>query len=157
LGGVICAGEEIYATNIGSDLSGNTELRVGINPALREEYQDVHVAEKKAREDLAKVEKTTRFLRSLGREQLSAEKQNNLLQLTQTEFRLRGQLENLHKRAAEIEEAFENMRFGRIKVKDRLAAGTRVMIGAARKPMRTEVKFVKLFVDQGDVQITSLY
>lgn len=157
LGGSICAGEEIYATNVGSELSGNTELRVGINPALREEYQEIKTAMKNTQDDLSKVEKTTKFLRSIDREKLPADKQKSLLQLMQTEFRLRGQLDNLGKRALEIEAAFENMRYGRIKVKERLAAGTRVTIGAARKPMRTEVKFVKLFVDEGEVQIGSLH
>jgi uncharacterized protein (DUF342 family) len=157
MGGRICAGEEIYATNIGTDLSGNTALCVGVNPALREEYHNVKLEIKRMEEDLAKMERTTRFLRSVSRDQLSAEKQQSLLKLTQAEFHLRGQLDKLGKRMGEIEEAFENMKYGRIKVKERMAAGTRVTIGAARKPMRTDVKFVKLFVDQGEVQITSLH
>ncbi|MCE5286839.1 MAG: FapA family protein [Pelosinus sp.] len=157
LGGNICAGEEIFAINIGTDISGNTDLRVGVNPVLREEYQKLKVDLKKVEEDLDKMGKTTKFLRSIARQQLSTEKQKNLLQLTQAEFHLRGQKENIHKRISEIEEALENMRFGRIKVKECLAAGTKVMIGALRKPIRTDVKFVKLFVDQGDIQITSFH
>lgn len=157
LGGSICAGEEIFATNIGTDLSGNTELCVGVNPALREEHQKVKLEIKKAEEDLTKMERTTRFLRTASREQLSPEKQQSLLKLTQAEFHLRGQLDKLEKRAVQIEEAFENMKFGRIKVKERMTAGTRITIGSARKPMRTDVKFVKLFLDAGEVQMTSLH
>ena len=154
VGGMVSAGEEIYARSVGTSLSTGTELRVGVNPALREEYQHLRQEVKKAETNLDNIRKNLRQLQSMDRSHLSMEKKELLLKLTQGQFHLMGQTEALHRRINEIDMAFESMRFGRIKVHDRIAAGTKLIIGSLIKPLRDDFKYVKFYVDDGEIRMT---
>jgi hypothetical protein len=48
------------------------------------------------------------------------------------------------------------MRYGRIKVHDRVAAGTRIVIGSLIKSLRDDFKYVKFYADDGEVRMTSI-
>ena len=156
VGGMISAGEEIYARTVGTSRAAGTELRVGVNPALREEYQHLRQEYKKAEANLESICKNLRMLQSVDRNHLSDDKKELLMKMTQGQFRLRGQIEALQQRINEIDIAFESMRYGRIKVHDRVAAGTKIIIGALIKPLRDDFKYVKFYEADGEIRMGSI-
>ncbi|HWR38197.1 MAG TPA: FapA family protein, partial [Patescibacteria group bacterium] len=156
VGGMVSAGEEIYARTVGTSLSTGTELRVGVNPLLREEYQHLRQEFKKVEANLEAVRKNLRLLQSQDRNHLSTEKKELMLKLTQGQFHMMGQAETLQRRINEIDLAFESMRFGRIKIHDRVAAGTKIIIGSLIKPLRDDFNYVKFYEADGEIRVTSI-
>lgn len=152
-GGTVMAGEEIRAKIVGTQMSTSTELEVGVNPALREEYQHIRREMKKVEINLEQAQKALNILRSMDQHTMSPEKREMLLKLTKAQFHLVGQAETMRTRMAAIEEEFEEMRTGRIKVADIMYPGVKVVVGTLVKPIRDVLKFVSLYAEDGEIKI----
>jgi uncharacterized protein len=152
VGGKIMAGEEIRAKVIGTQAS-RTELEVGVNPMLREEYQNIRRNFKKVEVSLDKAQKALTILKSMDQSSMSQNKKEMLLRLTKTRFQLIGQSENMRKRIAEIERTFEEMKFGRIKVSDVMFAGVNVVVGTQVKYIRKALKSASLYAEDDEVKV----
>ncbi|HEY3426930.1 MAG TPA: FapA family protein [Negativicutes bacterium] len=152
-GGVIMAGEEIRAKVVGNLMSIATELGVGVNPMLREEYQTIRKDIKKMEISLDQTQKALVILKAMDQSTMPPEKKEMLLKLTKVLFNLVGQIETMRNRLNEIELALEEMRFGRIKVADTMYPGVKVVIGTLIKPIREALKFVSLYADEGEIKI----
>lgn len=152
-GGTIMAGEEIRAKVVGTQMSTSTELEVGVNPALREEYQHIRREIKKIELNLEQAQKALNILRSLDQHTIPPEKREMLLKLTKAQFHLVGQAETIRTRMATIEGEFEEMRAGRIKVSDTMYPGVKVVVGTLVKPVRDILKFVSLYAEDGEIKV----
>ncbi len=152
-GGTIMAGEEIRAKVVGTQMSTSTELEVGVNPALREEYQHIRREIKKVELNLEQAQKALNILRSLDQHTIPPEKREMLLKLTKAQFHLVGQAETIRTRMATIEGEFEEMRAGRIKVADIMYPGVKVVVGTLVKPIRDTLKFVSLYAEDGEIKV----
>ena len=152
-GGTIMAGEEIRAKVVGTQMSTSTELEVGVNPALREEYQHIRREIKKVELNLEQAQKALNILRSLDQHTIPPEKREMLLKLTKAQFHLVGQAETIRTRMATIEGEFEEMRAGRIKVSDIMYPGVKVVVGTLVKPIRDTLKFVSLYAEDGEIKV----
>ncbi len=152
-GGVIMAGEEIRAKVVGNLMSIATELGVGVNPMLREEYQTIRKDIKKMEISLDQTQKALVILKAMDQSTMPPEKKEMLLKLTKVLFNLVGQIETMRNRLNEIELALEEMRFGRIKVADTMYPGVKVVIGTLIKPIREALKFVSLYAEEGEIKI----
>ncbi|MDF2859528.1 MAG: hypothetical protein K0Q87_5379, partial [Neobacillus sp.] len=152
-GGTIMAGEEIRAKVIGTQMSTSTELEVGVNPSLREEYQHIRREMKKVEINLEQAQKALSILRSMDQHTIPPEKREMLLKLTKAQFHLVGQVETMRTRMVVIEGEFEEMRTGRIKVADIMYPGVKVVIGTLVKPIRDILKFSSLYAEDGEIKI----
>ncbi|AJQ27345.1 DUF342 domain-containing protein [Pelosinus fermentans] len=152
-GGTIMAGEEIRAKVIGTQMSTSTELEVGVNPSLREEYQHIRREMKKVEINLEQAQKALSILRSMDQHTIPPEKREMLLKLTKAQFHLVGQVETMRTRMAVIEGEFEEMRTGRIKVAEIMYPGVKVVIGTLVKPIRDILKFSSLYAEDGEIKI----
>lgn len=152
-GGTIMAGEEIRAKVVGTQMSTSTELEVGVNPALREEYQHIRREIKKIELNLEQAQKALNILRSLDQHTIPPEKREMLLKLTKAQFHLVGQAETIRTRMTTIEGEFEEMRAGRIKVSDTMYPGVKVVVGTLVKPVRDILKFVSLYAEDGEIKV----
>lgn len=152
-GGTIMAGEEIRAKVIGTQMSTSTELEVGVNPALREEYQHIRREMKKVEVSLEQTQKALSILRSMDQHTIPPDKREMLLKLTKAQFHLVGQVETMRTRMTVIEGEFEEMRAGRIKASDTIYPGVKVVVGTLVKPIRDTLKFVSLYAEDGEIKV----
>ena len=151
-GGVVTAGEEIVAKVVGTQMNTTTKLEVGINPMLREEYQVVRKELAKAETDLDQVQKSLIFLKSQNIDDLSQEKKEVLLKLTKAQFPLSAKVESLRKKIIDIEQSFEDLKTGRIRVSDVIYPGVKIVIGSVLKNIREEQKYVSFYEEDGDIK-----
>ncbi|SHI68444.1 DUF342 domain-containing protein [Propionispora hippei] len=152
-GGTISAGEEIRAQNVGNLMAVPTELEVGVNPTLREEYQKLRTEIRKVEVSLDQTQKALTILKAMNQNTMAQDKREMMLKLTKAQFHLVGQLGNMRKRWEEIEAALEEMKAGRIKVANTLYPGVKVIIGTLIKPIRETVQFACLFAEDGEIRV----
>lgn len=155
VGGQISAGEEIKAKIIGTQSATSTDIEVGVNPALREEYQVARKEIRKLEFDLEQAQKALNILRAMNQSTMPPDKREMLLKLTKAQFHLIGQTENLRNRLAEIEIALEEMRYGHIKVSDTVHPGVKLVVGTLIKPIRDAAKFAKFYAEDGEIKTGS--
>ncbi|WP_094607583.1 hypothetical protein SPSIL_023320 [Sporomusa silvacetica DSM 10669] len=155
VGGQISAGEEIKAKTIGTYSATNTDIEVGVNPALREEYQTLRKEIRKLEFDLEQAQKALNILRAMNQSTMPPDKHEMLLKLTKAQFHLIGQTETMRNRLAEIEIALEEMRYGHIKVADTVHPGVKLVIGTLVKPVRDATKFANFYAEDGEIKTGS--
>jgi uncharacterized protein (DUF342 family) len=153
VGGQVAAGMLIRAKVVGNHMAINTDLIVGINPSLREEYQQLRKNVKKSEITLDQTQKALNILRSMNQSIMPPDKKELMLKLTKTQFNLTGQIESIKNRIIEIELVFEEMHSGSIKVSDTLYPGVKVIIGTIIKPIREKLNFVSLYPEEGEIKI----
>lgn len=155
VGGQISAGEEIRAKVIGTNSATNTDIEVGVNPKLREEYQELRKEVKKIELNLEQTKKALTVLKAMNQNTLPPDKHEMLLKLTKAQFHLIGQIETMRNRLAEIEISLEEMRYGHVKVADTAYPGVKLVIGTLVKPLRDAAKFVKFYAEDGEIKTSS--
>ncbi len=157
VGGQVTAGEEIKAKIAGTQLAISTELVVGINPALREEYQVLRKSIHQVEENRDQVQKSLQALRALEPSGLSPERKELLLKLTKAQFQLAGQVETMHERIVEIEAELDQMRQGRIRIADTVYPGVKVVVGTHVKSVRENLRYVTFQVEDGELTTGAYY
>ena len=83
VGGRVMAGEEIRAKVVGTQMATMTSLEVGVNPILREEYQQLRDEMKKTSMNLEKTKKALSILRSMDQNVMSPEKKRDAFKINQ--------------------------------------------------------------------------
>lgn len=154
-GGHIAAGEEIRAKVVGTHLAVATDLEVGVNPTIREEYSKLRQEMKKTENTLDQSQKALNVLRSVNPCSLTPQRREMLLKLTKTQFNMAGQLEAMRKRLMEIELIFEEMKYGKIRVSDIVYPGVKVVIGTLVKPVRETLKYASFYAEDGEIKVGS--
>lgn len=152
VGGTIMAGELIRAKSVGTQMATITALEVGVNPMLREEYQQIKGEVKKVNLSVEKTQKALSILRAMDQSTMPPDKREMLLKLTKAQFHLAGQGETMRKRIAAIEEELDGLRNGHIKVSDTLFPGVKVVIGTLLKPISEIHKFISLYAEGGEIK-----
>lgn len=155
VGGQISAGEEIRAKVIGTNSATNTDIEVGVNPKLREEYQELRKEVKKVEHNLEQAKKALTVLKGMDQNTMPPDKHQMLLKLTKAQFHLIGQIETMRNRLAEIEISLEEMRYGHVKVADTAYPGVKLVIGTLVKPLRDAAKFAKFYAEDGEIKTSS--
>jgi uncharacterized protein (DUF342 family) len=152
-GGKVIAGEEIVAKTAGTQMATCTDLEVGVNPVMREEFQQLRKDIKKLEINLDQAQKAIHILKAMDQSSMPADKREMLLKLTKAQFHLVGQIENMRNRMAEIELAFEEMKYGRIRVSDIIFPGVKIVVGTLIKPIREQLSYSSFFSEDGDIKI----
>ncbi|MCX7779297.1 MAG: FapA family protein [Negativicutes bacterium] len=151
-GGKVSAGEEIRAKTVGTYRAPNTDLEVGVNPLLREEYLSLRKEIKRIGFTYDQAVKGLQILRSMDQRTMPADKKEMLLKLTKMQFQLAGQLEAMKNRIMDIELAFEELKTGRIRVADIIYPGVKIVIGSLVKPIREVTRFVTFYAEDGEIK-----
>jgi uncharacterized protein len=154
-GGHVMATEEIRAKIVGTHLAVATDLEVGVNPDIRDEYQRIRKELKLAENNLDQAQKTLLVLKKFDQSDMPPDKREMLLKLTKSQFLLAGQVDTLRRRVTEIELIFEEARYGRIRVSDIVYPGVKIVMGPLVKPIRENHKYVSFFSEEGEIKIGS--
>ncbi len=154
VGGKVMAGKLIESKTIGSYVDIKTEVQVGVDPRVIEEYYSTDEELTKYEKSLTELEQSINLMvkkKQVGK--LPAEK----MQLLQKWLSMRKQLmeliENLNKRREDLEQQAAISKEGVIKVSKILFPGVVVHIRTATKRMTEEIKFATLIYDRGEIRI----
>ncbi|MBP2654926.1 MAG: Flagellar Assembly Protein [Firmicutes bacterium] len=154
-GGHVMAAEEIRAKVVGTHLAVATELEVGVNPEIRQEYQTLRKELKTAEASLDQAQKALTILKSMNQNEMPPEKREMMLKMTKAQFHLAGSIDGMRRRVTEIEHIFEETRFGRIRISDSIFPGAKIVIGTLVKPIREIQKFASFFAEDGEIKVGS--
>lgn len=138
VGGFVRAGDEIHAKAVGSPLATPTELEVGVEPAIKDEFNQVMDDCRKAAEHIDKSEKAVVLLTQM-QERLGALPQDKQLLLSQLRLGLKAkriELDAGTNRRLELEAVIGQAQDGKVRVKDTLYPGVRIIIGASSYRVR---------------------
>lgn len=151
-GGSAVAGEEILTKFAGTQMDTSTKLEVGINPMLRDEYQEARKALTKAQVTLDQAQKALNVLKATNPDQLSPTKKELLLRLTKSQFPLAGDVKKYKDRVLEIESAFEDLKAGKIKISDTVYPGVKIVVGSVIKHIRSAVQHSTFYEEDGEIK-----
>lgn len=151
-GGTAAAGEEIVVKCAGNQMDVSTKLEVGINPMLKEEYKEAQKALHEAEEALEQTQKALSVLKAVRPDLLTETKRERLLHLTKSQFPLAGTVKKYKDRIREIEEAFENLKEGKIKVTDYAYPGVKLVIGSVIKHIRSKTQHCTFYAEGGEIK-----
>ena len=98
------------------------------------------------------MQKPLIFLKSQNIDDLSQDKKEVLLKLTKAQFPLSAKVESLRKKIIDIEQSFEDLKTGRIRVSDVIYPGVKIVIGSVLKNIREEQKYVSFYEEDGDIK-----
>lgn len=152
VGGKIIVGEKISAKTIGSPMATVTELEVGVNPEILEEYRNAVESIEKAQSDYDKTEKIIDILSKQDIKKLSEEKKRVLMESIRSKILLKSKINDTQMKIDSLL-AHLNNKNGRIEASDRIYTGVKVTINNAVMYIRDDLTFTCLFNRGGKVAI----
>ncbi|HHU82659.1 MAG TPA: DUF342 domain-containing protein [Firmicutes bacterium] len=154
MGGVVRARDEIHVQVLGSRMGTATEVEVGTSPTTRKELIELEKKITAMEKEFDKVEKALVILNKQGYD-LTPEREELKARLTRTSFYLKAELKKHTTRRDELNEEISGPRAekGRIKVRQRIYPGVKVIIGNAVRIFKDEVHFAVLTYDDGEVAV----
>ncbi len=138
VGGSVRAGEEIQAKVVGSPLATPTELEVGVDPGIKDEFNQIVEECRKLEEHLDKSEKAITLLTQM-QERTGDLPQDRAVLLTQLRLGLKAkqiELDARSSRRSELEAIINQAQDGKVRVKDTIYPGVRITIGASSYRVR---------------------
>ncbi|NMA62955.1 MAG: DUF342 domain-containing protein, partial [Syntrophomonadaceae bacterium] len=158
VGGKIQARDEISARVIGSTLATQTNLEVGIDPALREEYRILMGEYRDKKKALELAAQNLQSMQQLARspENLSSSRRLVLIKLLEDYKVMQKEITRMEKRQAELEREFNRVQRGRIRVFDVVYPGVHIAIGRAIYVVNDPIKYAMFILEDGEVKLTSL-
>ncbi|MDA3847376.1 MAG: FapA family protein, partial [Vallitaleaceae bacterium] len=157
-GGIVRSGIEIRSNILGSHMGTITNVEVGIDPVMWEEYNTLLKELPKLKQEALKLEQIIILLnkRKELEGQLDEQKQAMYVSATRNKIFISNKISTSEKRVEELKEDVEQRNDGRVIVRNIIYPGVRVTIGTAKYYVKDEVKYVKMVKDGADVRLSSL-
>jgi uncharacterized protein len=157
-GGSVRSGIEIKSNILGSHMGTVTNVEVGIDPFVWEEYNSLLKETPKLKQEAQKLEQIITLLnkRKELEGELDEQKQTMYVSATRNKIFITNKISISEKRIEELKEEVEKRNEGRIIVRNIVYPGVRITIGNAKYYVKDEVKYVKMYKDGADVKLTSL-
>lgn len=156
VGGTFKVGEEIKAKVVGSPMATVTELEVGISPIMRKKYDEIKNELKQINDNLDKTAKAVDLLTKMSRNmELPEDKRVLLSKSVQLKLQLQKKQEQIMKEQNELEEYFEELSKGKIKVYDVIYPGSRIIIGSSTMHIKDSLKFVSFCRVNAEIKMLS--
>ncbi|MEN3185152.1 MAG: FapA family protein [Atribacterota bacterium] len=156
IGGVIKSGDVVWARTLGSSIGARTEVIVGIDPALHDEYRKIQEDLKRIQGEIQEAEKVFRLI--LVKQQAGIEldeRTRQVLDKVKKGYELAQEGKKFREdRLLELEGIFENHR-GKILVEEKVYPQVRVTIGRFTYIVRDEIQYVSFSEKNKEVMIGS--
>ncbi|MCK4257461.1 MAG: DUF342 domain-containing protein [Halanaerobiales bacterium] len=158
VGGLVQAGKDISAKILGSTLATPTEVVAGIDPELREEFDQIFQEIESAEENLDKVTKGVSLLRKVKKQlgQLPPDKKSMLAQFESTRSHLIEQKEQLQTQRNFLSKQLKGQKTGKITASDRVFPGVKIGIGQTGYRVKDTIARVLFVYSEGEVKLRSL-
>jgi len=158
VGGVIQAEEEIIAKIIGSNLATATNLEVGVNPTLREEFRQINgrLQEKKKILDQLSTNVQAYQKSGMNLDKLPEAKKLTLLKLLEAFRLVKDEVNELTSKLQDLEEKCNTLQKGRILVSGVVNPGVHMIVGQAMYTVNDPIKFAIFTCEDGEVRYQAL-
>ena len=154
VGGICRAGKEIKAKTVGSLMSTNTILEVGIDPETKEKYIATVEQMKACQYDLDKIEKMVTFFEKMKKSnRLDKEKMPVYAKLLKTRESLMNKYDELKDIYLRLKDEVKDTSQGRIIVTDIVYPGVKLVIGNCSMVVRNEIRNSMFYVEDGEIRI----
>ncbi len=154
VGGKVMAGTSIESKSIGSIADVKTEVHVGVDPRLIQEYNKLDSDLGKYEKSIVEIEHSINIMtekQEVGK--LPPEKIQLLQEWLTKRKQIKELIEDLIQRLGDLEHRATLSRGGLVKVSKVLFPGTVVHIRTAYKKITEEIRFTTLSYDQGEIRI----
>ena len=154
VGGKVMAGTSIESKSIGSIADVKTEVHVGVDPRLIQEYNKLDSDLGKYEKSIIEIEHSINIMtekQEVGK--LPPEKIQQLQEWLTKRKQIKELIEDLVKRLGDLEHRATLSRGGLVKVSKVLYPGTVVHIRTAYKKIMEEIRYTTLSYDQGEIRI----
>jgi uncharacterized protein (DUF342 family) len=154
VGGMLQAGEEISARTIGSPLSPQTSLEVGINPQLREESKNINhlFLEKRKALDTVSQHLSAYQKSAINIDNLPDKRKLVIIRLLDDFKKLKEELQEIEAKKEALDSEMNRIQKGRVKVSDTVYPGVQITIGHSIYTVNDSMRMVLFALDQGDVR-----
>lgn len=157
VGGTVRVGRLVELKYLGSQMSTDTVLEVGIDPNLRERLKFLKGDLFNIEEGILKSNQAITLLNRLKNAgELSMEKREILAKSTRTKYFYENKLQEYKKEIADIEEKFQHGADGKIRILGSVYPGVRVAIGNSMMYIKEEAQYCSLYSDGADIRFGSL-
>ncbi len=157
-GGVVRAGIAVNSKILGSHMGTATEIEVGIDPLVLEEYNKLRKELPKVIEEADKLEKVILLLNK--RKEIEGELDDEKAEMYKSAVRNKVFLANKisinQKRVEELQTEVDNRNSGFVTVQGTLYSGVKIGIGNIYYFVKDEIKYVRLYRDGADIKMTAL-
>lgn len=157
-GGHVCAGNKVSVKNLGASLGAATIVEVGVNPQVKEEYQNLQ----KELLEIQKVIKSTQpilatFAEKKARGARFSQEQlqyiKSLILLSETKKK---ELEEKQLKWEELQERFEEQNNAYVEVLGEVYPGTTIVIRDVSMAVQSNYKYCRFERIRGDVKMVGL-
>ncbi len=158
VGGVTGAGNEITAKIVGSNFSTSTELEAGVNPELREKYNEAVKNLEEAKKNQDKTQKAFNLLKTMERDlgELPTDKKAMLVKISRAQFQLMALVQSLSEQVKTLEEELEVNSRGKISISGLAHPGVKITIGQAVYFVGDPLQFTSFVREHGEIKLTPL-
>lgn len=154
VGGICKAKYEIRAKIIGSTMATTTVLEVGIDPDIKQKYEELDQKLKTSKENLEKVDKSLKVLEIYKRSnKLDGRKEDLYNELTKAQLTLSLEVSKLDREINKVKDQMNTLSSGTVKVADTIYPGVKIIIGNSFMYIRDEMKRCTFYEDGGDIRI----
>jgi len=156
VGGTFKVGEEIKAKVVGSPMATITELEVGVNPEMRNKFEELKNELKQVTDNLDKTSKAVDLLTKMSKSmELPEDKKALLAKSLQLKLQLKQKQDQLLNEQNELEVYFEELSKGKVKVYDIIYPGSRIIIGSSLMYIKDSIKFVSFCRMHAEIKMLS--
>lgn len=158
VGGTIRAAQFIRCKNIGNNLATRTEIEIGVDPALKDEFVEISKEYNQVKENIKKSKQGVKILEEIKEKQggLPPVKEKMLMDLlinlknsTEKEEELRQEVMDFSEKLNQLKDAF-------IEIEEVLNPGIEVKIGEYSKRFTNQNYKIKVYLSHGDIVVTPL-
>lgn len=152
IGGKVIVGGDIIVKYIGSPMSNNTEINIGVSPKVLERYDEIvkEIKEKYARYE--KLEKTIEFLSKKNIEKLSEEKKQLFSDSIKEKMEIKKRLSVLKRDITIIRPLFTK-RMGKLQIRTYIHSGTKIVANDAILFIKEDLRACLIKNIEGKVEI----
>ncbi len=154
VGGNCKVGKEVVAKFIGSYMNTPTEIEVGVDPSLKDQYKKVREEIRRMEEDIKKAEQAIAILKKLEMSgKLTPEKQDIMAKSVRTKIHYSNRIEELKRELIQIEQRLQQEANGKVRAYDYIYPGTRVTIGTSSLYVKDNLRYCTLYRDGVDIRV----
>lgn len=157
-GGYVCATNLIDVKTLGSELGANTLIELGINPDVKNRYQEL--------ENLVKLNTKTVMTaqpvldaakaKILSGVKLPPEQVKHIQELSSVVTKKKKEIDAANKEMEKMQELMSIGNDAQVIVRDRVYPGTKIVISDVSKIIKTQAQYCRFIRSQGDVTLTGI-
>lgn len=156
VGGDIMAAEGIEVINLGSAMSVKTEVEVGINPKLLEEYKAIEAEHDEVAKKLDQIEKNLNVLQKLKatlKENMPKEKEDLLVQLLKAKFSITKHIHDQRLRMEELDKEMNDVKHATVDVHGICYPGVKIKIRKGAYFVNEKIQNARFYYDEGTASV----